>query len=320
MFDSLLLILPVFLIIGFGLVLDLGRVLPRETGAVIGAYVLYVALPVLLVHILAGSSPADVLHGGYWAGLLGSQLAVYGLVYGAEVFLGRRGHGPAAVLALCGSFANVAFVGLPVVMSLLPGDREALVAAGLAVIAPNVVSIPCQVQLEYLKNAGAGSALLRLLRAVVLNPLMLGTCVGFGLGLSGLGLWEPLDKAAAMVGGTTAPCMLLALGLDLRDKACAAFSGERRMSMTRLALISLTKLVLHPLLAWGLLALFGVTGSWLVVGVIMSGAATALLTCVIGQIYRQVPEEAAMIAVVTNVLNLATLTLLAALLRSQGLL
>lgn len=67
------------------------------------------------------------------------------------------------------------------------------------------------------------------------------------------------------------------------------------------------------------MALFGVTGSWLVVGVIMSGAATALLTCVIGQIYRQVPEEAAMIAVVTNVLNLATLTLLAALLRSRGL-
>ncbi|WP_461210070.1 AEC family transporter [Desulfocurvus sp. DL9XJH121] len=322
MFDSLLQILPVFLIMIYGVVLDLFRVVPKQTGAVIGAYVLYVALPVLMVHILAGSSLADILHGGFWAGLLGSLVLIYALGYAAELLLGRRGHGPAAITALSCSSANVAFIGLPVVMNLFPGNREALVAAGLAVITPNLVAIPCQVQLEFIKNSGeqAGGAVPRLIKSALFNPLMIGTCLGFALGASGLGLWEPLDKAASMVGNTTAPCMLLALGLDLRDKVRVALTGERTFSLPRLAAATVAKLVVHPLLTWALLAAFGVTGTWLAVGVIMSGTATALITYVIAQIYDQVPEEAAMTAVTTSVLNLGTLTILAAALRWQGLL
>ncbi len=52
----------------------------------------------------------------------------------------------------------------------------------------------------------------------------------------------------------------------------------------------------------------------------MSGSATALVTYVIAAIYDHAPEEAAMIAVVTNVLNLFTLTALAAIFQAQGLL
>ncbi|HCR14481.1 MAG TPA: AEC family transporter [Solidesulfovibrio sp.] len=319
---SLLLILPVFLVIALGVVLDIFSVLPKQTGSIIGAYVLYAALPILMVHILAGSALEDILHGGFWAAILLAQVAIYAVGYCGELLLGKRGHGKAAIIALSGSCCNVAFLGLPVVMNLLPGNKEALVAAGLAVITPNVVSIPCQVQLEYLKLSGKASkgAFSRLARAVLLNPLMLGTFAGFALCVTGLGLWGPLDKAAAMVGNTTAPCMLLALGLDLRDRLRVAFSGDKRFGYFRLAATTLLKLVVNPLLAWALLLLFGVTGTWLAVGVIMCGSATALLTYVLAEIYGQVPEEAAMIAVTTNVLNLATLTVLSALLRAQGLL
>lgn len=322
MIDSLILILPVFLILGFGVVLDIANVLPRQTGSVIGGYVLYVALPVLLVHILAGSSVADILHGGFWAGLLLSQVVIYALVYAGEFALGRRGHGPAAAMALSASCCNVAFIGLPVVMSLFPGNQAAMIAAGLTVITPNVVSIPCQMELEFLKrraDGGGGGAMGQLARSVLLNPLMVGTIVGFGLCLTGTGLWGPLDKAAEMIGNTTAPCMLLALGLDLRGKVRVALSGDWRRRMPRIGAVSVVKLVLNPLLAWALLASFGVTGTWLAVGVIQSGTATALISYVIAEIYGYVSEEVAMIAVVTNVLNLVSLTVLAAALRWQGL-
>jgi predicted permease len=322
MFASLLLILPVFLIILLGVLLDVFRVLPKQTGSVIGSYVLYVALPILMLHILAGSSAQDLLHGGFWAGILGAQVLVYGLGYGVEFFTGKRGHGPAAIMALAGSCSNMAFIGLPVVISLMPGNHEALVAAGLAVITPNVVSIPCLVQLEYLKHAGDSSrgVLPSLARSVLLNPLMVATGAGFALGLSSLGLWGPLDQAATMVGNTTAPCMLLALGLDLRDKMRVALSAEQRLQPIRLAGTTLVKLVLNPLLAWALLSLMGVSGTWLAVGVLMSGTATALVTYVIADIYGHIAAEAAMIAVVTNLLNVVTLTIIAAILRGQGLL
>ncbi|WP_461210069.1 AEC family transporter [Desulfocurvus sp. DL9XJH121] len=322
MLDSLLQILPVFLIIIYGVVLDAFRVVPRQTGELIGAYVLFAALPLLLVHILAGSSPADMMHGGYWAGIVGSLLGVYVLSYATGFLLGGRSHGAAAVTAVGGSCANMAFLGLPVILNLFPDNREALVAAGLALITPNLVCIICQVQLEYLKQSSdrGGGALPTLARALFLNPLVAGAALGFVLGGTGLGLWEPLDKAAKMVGDTSAPCMLLALGLDLRSKVRMALSGERKFNTPWLVSVAVIKLVIHPLLAWALLAACGVTGTWLAVGVIMSGTASALLTYVMAQIYGHLPEEAAMATVLTNVLNLVTLTILASIFRWQGLL
>lgn len=324
MLESLLQILPVFLIIAFGVGLDMGRVLPRNTGPVIGAYVLYVALPVLMLHLLARAAPDDLMHGGFWTALIVSQLTVYGLGYLGDLRLARRGHGPAAATALSCSCSNMAFLGLPVIASLMPGNDTALIAAGLAVITPNVVAVPCQVQLEILKagrggdNAGGFGA--RLARAVLLNPLMLGMCAGLILGGAGWGLWQPLDRAAALIGNTTGPCMLLALGLDLRTKYKVAVSGGRGLNLPRLGGVSLLKLAVQPLLAWWILDLMGVTGTWLAVGVIMSGTATALLSYVIAELYEAVPEEVALTAVVTNVLNLATITVLATAMKGMGLL
>lgn len=323
MFSSLLLILPVFLIITIGILLDVFRILPKETGSVIGMYVLYVALPVLLIHILAGARADEMLHGGFWIGILGAQVLVYVLGYCGELLFGSRRHGPAAIIALASSCSNMAFMGLPVVASLMPGNKEAMLAAGLAAITPNVVSIPCLVQLEYLKRSDADAdsrgILTKLIKSVVLNPFMASICVGFLLGGTGIGLWTPLDKAAAMVGNTTAPCMLLALGLDLRAKMRVAFSGKR-FDYTRFGVTVLMKLVLNPILAWYLFLFLGVQGTWLAVGVIMSGTATALMTTVVADIYKQLPAEVATITVTDNLLNLATLTILTAFLRSQGLL
>jgi len=321
MIDSLILILPVFLILGFGVVLDIAGVLPRQTGSVIGGYVLYVAMPVLLIHILANSPVSDLLHGGFWAGMMICHAVIYLGTYAGEFLLARRGHGPAAAIGLAASSCNAAFIGLPVVLSLFPGNHEALVAAGLAVMTPTVVMIPCQIELEALKPAGGGSGkgVAQLVRAILLNPLMIGMAVGLALCGTGIGLWQPLDKAAAMVGNTTAPCMLLALGLDLRDKLRVAVTGNWRARMPRITAVTVVKLAVNPLLAWWLLSSFGVEGTWLAVGVIQSGTATALVSYVVAEIYGFVSEEVAMIAVVTNVLNLLSLAVIAAVLRSMGL-
>ncbi|MDD3313807.1 AEC family transporter, partial [Pseudodesulfovibrio sp.] len=313
--------LPLFLILGFGVVLDVAGVLPRQTGSIIGAYVLYVALPVMLLRILAGSSVDDIMHGGFWAALVAAQLIIYGLTYAGEFFLGRRGHGPAAAIAMASSCCNAAFIGLPVVLSLMPGNREAMIAAGLTVIIPNAVFVPCQIEMEFLKRSGSesGGAVGKMAKAVFLNPLMLGMFAGLALGATGVGLWKPLDRAAELVGNTTAPCMLLALGLDLRAKLRVGLSGDWKRRMPRISAVAAIKLVLNPILAWALLSLCGVTGTWLAVGVIQSGTATALVTYVVAEIYGFVSEEVAMIAVVTNVLNLFSLAVIAAVLRSMGL-
>lgn len=321
MLHSLILILPVFLVLFLGIAIDIANLLPKQTGSILGGYVLYVALPILLIHILAGSSLADIMHGGFWAGVLLSQIIVYIIGYAGDFFIAKRGHGKAAAIAMACSCCNVAFIGLPVIITLFPNNHEALIAAGLTVITPNVVSVPCQIQMEYLaasKNKSSGKSV-QLAKAILLNPLMVGTIIGFALCLSGSGLWQPLDKAAEMVGNTTAPCMLLALGLDLRTKVRVALTGNWRSGLPRFTLATLAKLVLNPIIAYFLLSFFGVTGTWLAVGIIQCGTATALVTYVIAEIYGYASEEVAMIAVITNILNLFSLTVIAGILNSMGM-
>ena len=60
MFQALFAVLPVFLIIGAGVLLRSRDVLPENAGPVLGIYVLKLALPLLILHLLAGASLALV--------------------------------------------------------------------------------------------------------------------------------------------------------------------------------------------------------------------------------------------------------------------
>ena len=57
-----------------------------------------------------------------------------------------------------------------------------------------------------------------------------------------------------------------------------------------------------------MLAALGVSGLWLVISVIISATATALVVTVIAEVYSTVPEESALTAVVANGLSIITLT------------
>ena len=102
--------------------------------------------------------------------------------------------------------------------------------------------------------------------------------------------------------------MLLALGLDLRQKLVVATRQAHGHAMLRLSWFVLCKLLVHPLLCWAMLAALGVSGLWLVISVIISATATALVVTVIAEVYSTVPEESALTAVVANGLSIFTLT------------
>ncbi len=315
MFHALFAVIPVFCIIGFGVLLRARDVLPENTGPVIGVYVLKVALPLLILHLLAGATPEDLGRGGFWLALIGSQLVMYVLGYMGDKLFCRRGIGPAVISGFSCSACNAAFVGLPIVSNLWPGNSEAMLVAGLAILTPNVVIILAQGRLDILAGSLAwkgGSVLTfagSLVRIFILgNPLLLSTLVGVVLSVSRIGLWEPLDRAISLVGYTAAPCMLLALGLDLRQKLALATRRAQGGVVLRQAWFVLCKLVLHPLLCWGIMYAMGITGLWLVIPVLISATATALLVSVIAQVYSAVPEEAALTAVVTNGVSILTLT------------
>jgi len=326
MLDVFFAILPIFLVIGFGLIADRLELLPAPSSNLLSLYVLRLALPVLLFRIMASADPALMLRGGFWAGLFVSQFFVYGLGYGAERLLAHRGKGEAVTTALSCSSGIAAIIGLPVVQFLLPGNDEALLAAGLASIMPSMGMAVGQVHYEVIKaeETDAPATAARppvwaiLFRAVLCNPLILALAAGALLGLTGLGLWGPLDRTAAFIGSTSAPCVLLALGLDLRSKLRLALRASDSSMAARQAGVSAAKLLVHPLLAWGIMHVCGVPGLWLAVGVIISATPTAVGAYALAEVYGRASEEAAFSVALTSALSLFAMSGFAYAFRAAG--
>jgi predicted permease len=321
MFEVFLNISPVFLIIVCGVAVDRYAYLPPDTHSFLAVYSLRLALPVLIISILAGADAGDLPGGGFWLAILAAQAIVHLLGYCGDLLIARRGKRAAAVTAVSCSCCNAAFLGLAVVANLFPGNAEAMLIAGMCAVAPSLSMATTQVQLEMLSSraaGGAGGTWAALRRAVLFNPLVIALVCGAVLCLSGLGLPEPVARAAGMIGSTSAPCMLLALGMDMRNKLRLAMSATGGV-WPRQAAVHAVKLILHPFLAWGLMEACGVQGLWLAVGVIMTGTATAVGAYVIAQVYQSIAEEAALTVVISNILNLFTITIISHLVLSRGL-
>lgn len=313
MFEAFFSVFSVFFLISIGYFLQQKDILPEQTGDILGLYVLRVALPLLIFHVLANANPADFTNKGFWAAILLSQAIPYILGFAADRIFCRRGEKIAHISALACSSCNAAFVGFPIVANLFPNNAEALFIAGITMLIPNIVVVPAQVRLDIMaqmhnKN-GKKSSLWAILNKIIFgNTLLLATLAGFILSFSGIGLWKPLDDGIALVGVTASPCMLLALGFGLQYKLRLAMERKGGLALGRQSWFMFCKLIIQPLLCWAFMLYFGVSGLWLVIGVLMSATATALVASVVAQVYDAVPEEAMLTAILSHAVNIFTLT------------
>jgi malonate transporter len=224
MIEAFSAVVPVFLLIGLGVCLDIFRALPENAHQTMSLYVLNVALPLLLFQIMATAPLESFAHPQFWLGVIAAQFLIYGACYAADRILARHNSATATVTALGGCFCNAAFVGIPVITSALPGNAEALFVAGLFTITPNLLFVVGQVQLAAHDPSrsmpqGRKAVLLHVLRySLLYNAVFWGMAGGVLVSALGLGLWDPLNRAAELVGHTAAPCMLVTLGLTLRER------------------------------------------------------------------------------------------------------
>jgi predicted permease len=312
-------VLPVFLLIGVGMALDRLRVLPESFAGQLSQYALKVAMPCLLLRVVAEAGISLASVGGFLLAMLLAQSIMFALAY---AWLAREdGCTPEiAIAALCCACSNAGFLGLPIVDSLLPGNREALVAAGLACILTPLVLVCSQSILEMQirgRSSRRGIPLV-VLRTVLSNPFIAATIIGMIVNASGVGLWAPADRVMSMLGATGAPCALLALGLDMWRKLDIARRFARPNRLRRQSLIMLSKLVIHPLLGWALLSACGVSGVWLAVGVLMAGTSTAVMAYALAEVSGVIPEECALSLVLSAFLSMFTIPALSLALLAAG--
>ncbi len=312
-------VVPVFLVILAGVIVDRLNALPEDTGRMLSLFSINVSCPCLIFHIMSEARLDQLAPARWWLGVMGTQVLVLLAVRGIERLRGSA-DGPAMTAGLSASFCNAGFVGLSVIMNIFPGSAPALTAAGLAMVACNAVIIAGQMSLmgwsrkqrmgrHHLRaRLGFRRRLWRFIeRFILANGILMATIAGLAVGLAHIPVWEPLDRGIAMLGNTAPPTMLFTMGLCLRAGLMDAVKNHG-VSLSGQAWLCVWKLVLLPAATLGVMLLLNIDPLWTCVSVVIAATGTGILVSTMAQVYDAAPGQAALTVGVTNILSLFSLT------------
>jgi predicted permease len=298
---------PFFLLVAAGLALSRLRLLDARMTQGLSAYVYWVGFPALLVHSLSrlGRPGHDLVLG----------LAAYagaGLVVTTAVVLAGRPPGwskaERAGAAMAASVGNSAFLALPIAGAVLGAETARLVAGVVAI--DFVVMAAMGVGLL---GWAAGRSVWRSTLQAFRNPVVAAALAGVALALLDIALPEPLDRAVGMAAASGSPVGLVALGaaLGLRET-----EDEAAPSWGPVALAAVAKLVAFPLLAWLAIGLTPAPPAFRAGATLLAAAPTAVNVFIQTRAYGVFARGAARTVALTTALSLATLAVVALLLKA----
>jgi malonate transporter len=196
------------------------------------------------------------------ASLFDPVVAALWLLCGAVVialaaWLARaRGAGwpDAAMGALVAGFPNSGFMGVPLILALLGDAGVGPVMATLLVDLVVTTSVCIGLsQWGAADEHGPVKAVLRALKGVARNPMPWSILLGAAAGMVGLTLWAPLGKTIGLLADAASPVALFTIGAVLaRSQMHARVTGDRGAHLRDEPWLAGIKLLLHPLLVWGL--------------------------------------------------------------------
>jgi malonate transporter and related proteins len=295
---------PIFLLIALGFVAVRRAWMPREGAVAMSRYALLFALPALLFDTLSKRSLDSILVPDFLLVYVSASLITYGIGVLVASIARRTSPLDNAFFGMGLSMSNSSYIGYPLVAQLL-GD-PALIAVVMAILTEVLIILPLTLILtEFHRERGRGSVLRtlgRVLRTVGTNPILL--AIGAGLAFAALG-WRlpvPIGRTIELLAGSAAVVALFAIGGSL--------AGQRvRGALGPATAIATGKLVIHPLVAFGMLMLVPTLDPTLgQAALILAGLPMVTIFPLIAQRYDQ-GEIPATALVITTLLAFVTLNL-----------
>ncbi len=284
-------VLPVFLVVGMGIVLQ--RLVGFDISG-LSRPVFYIFSPCLAFTSLY-SLDLNAMHP---IRAVVFALLVAFIMGGLGVFISRfSGHHrtmtSASVLTLINN--NTGNYGLPLNQFAfgLPGLQIAVLYFVINSTLANSVGV-------YIVSAGRARPA-EALRNVMKTPLVYATVFALIANGAHVSIPEPLLKAVSLSGQAAVPAMLIILGYHLGHLGT-------RIHWRRVLPISLIKLTVGPIVAWGISLLVGFHGLMQAVAIVQSSVPTAVMSTVLATEFDCEPEYVAEVVFTTTVFSLITLT------------
>lgn len=294
MLASLLIVLPVFSLIGIGYAARWTRLVRETTGEGLSDFVFVLAIPCLLFKTIAKAEIPDVQPWGYWISyFLGVTIVWVLATLIASRFFARKG--PELVVSgFSAAQANTVFVGVPMILKAY-GEAGA-VPLGLLL----AVHLPITMTAATLLAEGRSTSPAMLVKRLFSHPIIIGILLGSAMRpfighVPGL-LWTVIDLLA----GAAVPCALISLGIALRRHGV-----ETGLALP--AILSGLKLGLHPLIVYLLATkVFDMPPHWSGVAVLFAACPCGINAYLFAERYRQGVADASSAIALSTMISLFT--------------
>lgn len=298
-------IAPVFGILGVGFLAARVRILEAEGVRGLVLFVFNFAIPVLLFRSMATMELPDEVAWAFLGAFYTGALAMYGAGMALARWVYHRPLEDQAIFGMGAGFSNTVLLGIPIVLTALGPD--AALPLFLIIAFHSAVLMPVTVALIHLGRGEGVSAREQARfvgREIVRNPIVMGLFLGLLFNRVGLALPGPVDRFAELLGGAAVPCALFAMGASLASYPVGADGPPA-------AILSVLKLVGHPLIVWIMaVPVLGLEGIWVPTAVIMAAMPTGVNVYLFGARYDAAASVAARTVLVTSLAAVVTLSVL----------
>lgn len=302
MFAVLSVVLPIFALVAAGALCRRLDVLGPTASRELNRFVVYLALPALLFHVMATASWHDLAQPGF-AIAFGAGFVVSAALAAAITAWRRGSLADASLDGLNAGYANTAYLGIPLTVAVLGTESLPLVTIS-TILTVCILFAGSIVLIEIgLKRQGTAVTIARDVGlALVRNPLI----VAPSLGVLYAALMPPLPEGVArgltLLGGAASPCALVALGLFLAER-----SGP--IAWRAVAPLVVLKLLVQPAMTWILAMLvFRLSPPVAAAAILLAAMPTGTGPFMLAELYRRDASITAATVLVSTLLGIVTLS------------
>jgi malonate transporter len=274
------LILPVFAVILTGWIVGYTGYLSRALSDALIHFAYNIAMPALLIVTIAREPAHSLINWRFLVAFGGGSLLCFILVFGIMSIQGSRSLASRTMHGMAASMTNTGFVALPVLQAIY-GQRAVLPAA-IATVFVAVVMFPAAVillELGHRDEHDSPTAAITTVKHIVLSPMVISTLIGMLWSVLGLRVPGPVSAYLGILADALTPCALFAIGLGL------SIDGLRA-NIWRASLLSAVKLVIMPLMVYGLSVALGLDPLYTIAAVICGAVPTAKTVYILAGEYR----------------------------------
>ncbi|MEM6049993.1 AEC family transporter [Erwinia sp. P7711] len=303
LFHQILLSMPLFILIALGWLLVRWRKWPESISEALNLVVFKIALPAMLFRLMSDFSKSPPVDARLLIAFFGGCLIVFlvGRIIAARVF--RLDGISGSVFALGGIFSNNVMLGLPIATVML-GEKAIPSVALVLVFNGLILWTLATVSVEWFRHGslsltGFGKTALSVLK----NPLIIAILSGTLFSLTGLSLPQMVDQPISMLGKIAVPLALVALGMSL-----AAYKIKEGLKESYA--ICLLKLIVQPLVIWGLAWLIGLPPLESKVVVLLGSMSVGINVYLMSQQFNALTGPAATSMLLSTIFSAVTTPLL----------